>query len=91
MKYRLILLALSFYFVVSCHHYEKSASADFSNVTRIYYDSVSTTRVCLDDIIDSVYFVKLETNSKCMIGEINQIMVDDSSIVVVDSYIAKAI
>ena len=91
MKYRLILLALCFHFVVSCHHYEKSADADFSNVTRIFYDSVSTKRVCLDDIIDSVYFVRLETNSKCMIGEINQVMIDDSSIIVVDSYIAKAI
>lgn len=91
MKYRLILLVLSFHFVVSCHHYEKSADADFSNVTRIFYDSVSTTRVCLDDIIDSVYFVRLETNSKCMIGEINQVIVADSNIIVVDSYIATAV
>lgn len=91
MKFRLILLALFLYFVVSCHHYEKSANADFSNVTRILYDSVSTTRASLDDIIDSVYYVKLETNSKCMIGEIDQVIIYESSIIVVDSHIAKAI
>ena len=88
-KYCVILvLTVIFY---SCNHLRKSASADFSNVTQITYDTVNSRKVKPDQIIDNCHFVKLETDSKCLIGNVDKIIITDSNIIIFDKSIAKSI
>ncbi len=88
-KYCVILvLTVIFY---SCNHLGKSASADFSNVTQITYDTISSQKIKPDQIIANSHFVKLETDPKCLIGNVDKILFVDSSIVIVDESIGKSI
>ena len=82
----IIILSVIFY---SCNHLGKSASADFSNVIQIKYDTARTKRVLAEEIVKNSFFVKLETDAKCLIGNIDKIIVIDSSIIVVDKYPAR--
>lgn len=88
-KYCVILvLTVIFY---SCNHLGKSASADFSNVIQIMYDTINTKQVKLEQIVNNCSFVKLETNSNCLIGSIDKLIFADSLIIIVDKTIAKTI
>lgn len=83
-----ILLTVIFY---SCNQFGKSASADFSNVTQIIYDTVNSKWVNPEQIVERCKFVKLETDPKCLIGKVDKILFADSSIIIVDKSIAKSI
>lgn len=88
-KYCVILvLTVIFY---SCNHLGKSASADFSNVTQITYDTVNSQKVRPEQIIEKCRLIKLETDSKCLIGNIDKILFSDSDIIIVDKSIAKSV
>lgn len=50
-----------------------------------------TATLALQDFIDSVKYVALETNSECPIGKIDALLLTDSVIVVVDYRIASAV
>jgi hypothetical protein len=58
---------------------------------RILIENGRHTELNLDKSIDSVYYVPLETNKKCLIGKIDKIYEDESHIVVVDKEFAKEV
>ena len=86
--FAIIILSVIFY---SCNHLGKSASADFSNVIQIKYDTVQTQKVQPEEIVRNSFFVKLETNPNCLIGRVDKIIITDFAIVVIDTSIAKSI
>lgn len=90
-KMNKFFLFVSFGLFVSCNHLRKSASADFSNVINIEYNTEKTREVKLDKLIDAFSYVKLETNANCLIGEIEQVVVLDSLIIISDPGIANSI
>lgn len=44
-----------------------------------------------DILVDSMFFIKLQTTSKCLIGDIDELFFIDNTIVVVDKEISKAV
>ena len=55
------------------------------------YDTINTKQVKLEQIVNNCSFVKLETNSNCLIGSIDKLIFADSLIIIVDKTIAKTI
>lgn len=51
-----------------------NAPANYSNSETIVFDINNRNTVCLDRIIDRYSYVKLETNEKCLLGEIDKIL-----------------
>lgn len=82
-----VSISLSF----SCSHLSNSASADYSNVTKIQYDEAYEELINIDQVINRCAFVRLETEKSNLIGKIDQLLFCDSLIVVVDKHVAKSI
>lgn len=93
-KYTLLFTFIFFFLSFlqsSCSYSGSLILPESMNATTIDFDTVNTKVVYIDEIVDSVYFVKLETHEKCLIGNIDQVLLLDSEIVIVDYYIAKSI
>lgn len=69
-----------------CIDYEHLSGAENINA-----DYEKSTEVDKDILIDDISFIKLQTTSKCLIGEIDDIFFIDNTIVVVDKEISKAV
>ncbi len=76
--------------VISCKNRSYEISADISNVDTILYDTEHPNIIPRDSIYDSVRYIKLETKKECLIGNVDDILLGDSTIVVMDKYIAQA-
>ncbi|GHT61444.1 hypothetical protein AGMMS50239_12360 [Bacteroidia bacterium] len=64
---------------------------DESGIEEIVIDARTKNVLPLDSIIDTIEYVKLATNDENLIGEISQILLTDSLIIVTDKEIAKSI
>ena len=65
--------------------------ADTSETDTIVVDFRKEGILRLDDLVESVSYIRLETTPECPVGRISRIYFADSTIVVVDSRIANAI
>ncbi len=74
----------------SCGNRDYDIYADFSNVDTILYDTEHPNIIPRDSIYDSVRYIKLETKKECLIGNVNDLLLGDSTIVVFDKRIAQA-
>jgi len=75
---------------VSCSNRNYDISADFSDVDTIMYDTEHPNIILRDSIYDNVHYIKLETKKECLIGNVDDLLLGDSTIVVMDKYIAQA-
>lgn len=75
---------------VSCGNRNYDICADFSNVDTILYDTQHQNIIPRDSIYDNVRYIKLETKKECLIGNVDDLLLGDSTIVVMDKYIAQA-
>jgi hypothetical protein len=67
-----------------------SVSYDVNGLTEIDIDSDSKTEI-LDNLMDSVFFIKLETTNDNLIGQIDQLLLTQDKIVVLDARKARTI
>jgi len=78
--------------VLSCKQqvvdYESLSGAEIINVD---YDKTKTNEDSKDMLFDSISFIKLQTTSKCLIGDIDDLFFIDNTIVVVDKEISKSV
>ena len=77
--------------IYSC---KKSVNESESNDDTVQYVEYNPDRVknaIRDSVINKTWFVKLETNKKNLIGNIDRLLFVDNSIIVVDQHIAKAV
>lgn len=65
--------------------------ADYSTVDTIFYDYEEGYIIPRDSAFGSINYITLETNEDNLIGTVDQIILGDSTIIIVDSYIAKAV
>jgi hypothetical protein len=83
MKKSFYLLLVFFFMIASC----KEAMQDPRNfIANIIIDAteISNNKFSLTDIIDSAYFIPLETTSECLIKQIDKIVFDNDKIFVLD-------
>lgn len=86
------LFFLSFLFVVfSCTDSINVRPTDYSMIDTILINTEDCTYDVRDSIFKKVSYIKLETTENNLIGRINQLFFVDSTIVVVDKTIAKAV
>jgi hypothetical protein len=87
-----IMLLLSFSLsIVSCKHRSVHGIVDATDVSVIKYKSEDGSVLLKDSVVKKSSFIKLETDSTCLIGRINQLLFADSVIIVVDQNIAKSV
>jgi hypothetical protein len=90
---KLILLATLFVItVVACNKKREYIHNTVSDeVEEIIVDSKKGPFYSTDNLIESAFFVKLETSNDCLIGAVDQILFKDSLMIVVDKKHANAI
>lgn len=79
---------------VSCGHNSivmNKVTANASSADTIFVNYEDTANLALNDFIDSVKYIVLESNGECPIGKIDAVYFSDSTIVVVDYRIACAV
>jgi hypothetical protein len=88
-----ILLLLLVSALIACVRQQQRTSVTVidSDFHDIVLDPDNAIFMPNDSLIESTSYIKLETNENCLIGKIDQLLVVDSSLIVVDKQIAKAI
>lgn len=79
-----IILGVVFVFLFLC---SCSAPNNKETQTFLYHGTITEVEdsVAWSDLVDSVSYIKLETNDKCKIGEVNQLLVANERIYVVSN------
>ena len=76
---------------VSCGRREKFFDADYSDMDTIFYDYTDQEHVISrDSVFGKISFLALETTDRNLIGMVDQVLFGDSTIIVVDRYIANS-
>ncbi|MCQ2056916.1 MAG: 6-bladed beta-propeller [Bacteroidaceae bacterium] len=70
---------------------EKKLEADWTGTDTIVLDTENTQLIARETAVDSVWYVKLESVEESFVGHVDQVLFGDSTILVVDTRIAKAI
>lgn len=70
---------------------EMRREADWKGADTIVLDTENTKLIARETAVDSVWYVKLETREESFLGYVDQVLFGDSTILVVDARIAKAI
>lgn len=83
----LIFLAMA----ASCSRSSINERELFANADTITVDFDNPTIYEWSSFVDSISFLKLQTTDKSIIGQIDDILFMDSTIVIVDKYIAQAV
>lgn len=78
----ILVVVFVFLFLCSC-----SAPNNKETQTFLYHGTITEVEdsVAWSDLVDSVSYIKLETNDKCKIGEVNQLLVANERIYVVSN------
>ena len=82
----LVVIAMA----ASCSRSSINERELFANADTITVDLDNPIKLELNRIIDSVSFVRLETNKNCMVGKIDEILFMDSTMIVVDQRTSRA-
>jgi hypothetical protein len=69
----------------------RQAFTDVSGVEEIIIDTKNGKVISIDSFIQKVEYVKLETTDDNLLGEISQILIKDSLLIVVDGRVARSI
>ncbi|MDD4819823.1 MAG: 6-bladed beta-propeller [Flavobacteriales bacterium] len=77
--------------VCSCGGKKPSAVSTADGFSTIKINEIEQTDINLSDVCDSIEYVKLETNEKCLIGYITKIIPIGDSLLVVDKETARKI
>ncbi|HZK04106.1 MAG TPA: 6-bladed beta-propeller [Bacteroidaceae bacterium] len=87
-----IMLLLSFSLsIISCKHRSVHRIVDVTDVSVIKYKSGDGCVLLKDSVVKKSSFIKLETDSTCLIGKIDKLLFADSLIIVVDQNIARSV
>lgn len=86
----MLLLSFSLSFV-SCKHRSVHEIVDATDVSVIKYKSEDGHMLLRDSVVKKSGFIKLDTDSICLIGKIDQLLFTDSVIIVVDQNIARSV
>lgn len=76
--------------IVSCNN-SKAISGNYSSVETITIDTENHRFVSLDDIVEKVDFVRLETTDDCIVGNISHLFFFDDKIIVADQLTSQSI
>jgi len=82
-----IIIGLS---ILSCGN-SQTLSGDYSSVETITIDTEDHRFVSLDNIVEKVDFVRLETTEDCIIGDISHLFFVDNKIIVADQLTSQSI
>lgn len=82
-----IIIGLS---ILSCGN-SQTLSGDYSGVETITIDTEDHRFVSLDNIVEKVDFVRLETTEDCIIGDISHLFFVDNKIIVADQLTSQSI
>ena len=82
-----IIIGLS---ILSCGN-SQTLSGDYSSVETITIDIEDHRFVSLDNIVEKVDFVRLETTEDCIIGDISHLFFVDNKIIVADQLTSQSI
>ena len=82
-----ILIGLS---ILSCCN-SQTLSGDYSSVETITIDTENHRFVSLDNIVEKVDFVRLETTEDCIIGDVSHLFFVDNKIIVADQLTSQSI
>lgn len=82
-----IIIGLS---ILSCGN-SQTLSGDYSAVETITIDTEDHRFVSLDNIVEKVDFVRLETTEDCIIGDISHLFFVDNKIIVADQLTSQSI
>lgn len=88
---KIVLFCVIMVAFFSCKKNVIEFDSNDDNVQYVDYHPDQVKNAMRDSVFNNTWFVKLETNSRNLIGNIDKLLFVDNNIVVVDKYIAKAI
>lgn len=83
---------LSIMMIVSCDNTKQiPCDADYSDVDTISYNYKEGKAISRDSVFGKISFLPLETRKDNLIGMTDKVILGDSTIIIVDKYIAKSV
>lgn len=83
------LITILFFLILSCKHNEKKANEprNSSTLQNNSFQTINLTdpsNLKIEDIIDSIHYIQLETNMECLISNIRKIEAFDNKFYILD-------
>lgn len=91
MKKQHLLVFICLLAIVSCKKKFITNEADYSEVDTIRYDYTDENIIPRDSVFGEITFLPLETCDNNLIGMVDQVLFGDSTIIVVDRYVANGV
>jgi hypothetical protein len=88
--YRLFFLCTATILFLGCNKPKNTDDITDNSITNIIFD-YQTDCLPFDSLFDDVFFVKLETTDKNLIGKIYQVLFTEDKIIVIDRFVANSI
>lgn len=83
---------VSIMMIISCDNTKQiPCDADYSEVDTIYYNYKEGKDISRDSVFSKITFLPLETREDNLIGMTDKVIIGDSTIIIVDKYIAKSV
>lgn len=75
----------------ACSNRIKTQVADYSRVDTVYYDYTKDVFIPRDSVFHNISYITLETTDDNLIGDVDQVLLGDSTIIIVDRYVANGV